>query len=253
MRETRDELQRFKACFDANGLPKHLDELEWRFLANPAGPLLVDFAIDAEGPDETVAAIYATMPVRAKLEREPCLAVQSLDTLTDSDYRGRGLFRKLADAAYEQLRARGVAFVYGFPNENSAHAFFERLGWSSLDPMPYLFRPLRLGYLLEKTRLPRRVWAPVARLPIPIPVWRRRLAADLEIRTVEQFDESFDRLWEDFASQIDVAVCRDREYLTWRLSERPGETYRTLGLYRESRLEGFVSFCHKRAESHHIG
>ena len=70
---------------------------------------------------------------------------------------------------------------------------------------------------------------------------------------MEQFDESFDRLWEDFASQIDVAVCRDREYLTWRLSERPGETYRTLGSYREGRLEGFISFCHKRAEGNRIG
>lgn len=67
MRETRAELELFKACFDANGLPKDLDALHWRFLDNPTGRLLVDFAVDGE----RVAAIYGegTM-IRAELYRK---------------------------------------------------------------------------------------------------------------------------------------------------------------------------------------
>ena len=167
MRATQDDLEAFRRCLEANGLPRTREQVRWQFVENPIGSVLVDFAVDPRPEGETIAAIYAVVPVTARIDSQECVAAQSLDTLTDARYRGRGLFVTLAKATYARLAKEGVAFVYGFPNANSVHGFFQRLEWRSLDPLPWRIRPLRPGYLLRRLRIPSRVAARFdgARLP----------------------------------------------------------------------------------------
>jgi GNAT superfamily N-acetyltransferase len=150
MRREPDELARFARCFAGNGSPKRPELLAWQYLENPTGELFVDFALapgPTPGPGDDLAAIYATLPVRVRIGGQVALAIQSVDTITDAGFRGRGLFLTLAKATYARAEAAGARLVYGFPNGQSAHGFFERLGWTSLDPVPFLIRPLRTRYL----------------------------------------------------------------------------------------------------------
>lgn len=55
-------------------------------------------------------------------------ACQSADTMTDPDYRGEGLFTKLARMTYLEAQKQGIQLIFGFPNENSYPGFI-KLGW----------------------------------------------------------------------------------------------------------------------------
>jgi GNAT superfamily N-acetyltransferase len=250
MRADEEDLARFKACFDRNGSLRELSRLRWQYLENPVGRLFVDFAVDPER--DRVGAIYATFPVTVQIGGVRSVGVQSLDTLTDADYRGRGLFKRLARSVYERCRADGVAFVYGFPNKNSAHGFFNRLGWTRLDPVPFLFLPLRARYFLQRLKLPPVLTQMVPNFGVPVPA-QVCLSSDEEIRVVTSFDDGFDSLWETFSAEIDVAVARDHEYLAWRLGRKPSEHYRTYGFYGGGRFRGFVTFTLKEKHGGRVG
>lgn len=122
--------------------------LRWQYFEPTAGPLLVDFAL-TRGTSPRLAAIYAVCPMRMQFGGRRVLGLQSLNTLTDEAFRGRGLFVSMATALYKRGMTFEAEAVYGFPNGNSAHGIFKRLQWHTLDPMPILFRPMRTGYLLK--------------------------------------------------------------------------------------------------------
>src|SRR4051812_7404809 len=107
MQPTDADLARFKRCFDENNsVPRSVSLLDWQYRRPPAAAILVDFAVDGsvESPAENteVAGIYAVFPVRFKIGAEERIGVQSLDTLTDHRYRGKGIFTSLARSLYDR-------------------------------------------------------------------------------------------------------------------------------------------------------
>jgi GNAT superfamily N-acetyltransferase len=242
MARTARDLELFDACFAANAAPRDRAVLRWQYLDNPTGALFVDFATASA---DRLAAIYASIPVVFRVAGERRLGIQSVDTMTDREFRGRGLFLRLAQATYARAADAGVALVYGTPNGNSAHGFFQRLGWRDLNPVPFLIRPLRARWVLEKLKLARAAaWLPELRLP----VGRGRADA----RRIERFDDRFTRLWGAFARGIGVAVERDAPYLNWRLADKPGEDYRSFAV-GDGELAAFTSHCIKQKERSRIG
>jgi len=245
MTATAEDLALFSNCFEKNSTTRRQEVLEWQYLKNPTQRLFVDFAT---GPDGRIAAIYATLPVRMRIAGSVRLAMQSVDTITDTEFRGRGLFLKLATTTYERATSEGAAFVHGFPNGNSAHGFFKRLEWTSLDPVPFLIRPLRARYVLERLKL--EAFARVVpNVPLVMPRIRPRNASE----PISRFDERFTDLWSDFARSVGVAVERDAAYMNWRLVEKPGEHYIHRGIFDHDRLVAFVSYTVKSKHGGSIG
>ncbi len=250
MAKTEEDLALYRAAFERNGSPRTIEHLRWQFLKNPTGRLNVEFALT---PDEQrLAAIYAVMSIDLKVGDVVMPACQSLDTLTDVDFRGKGLFVRMAKATFARAADEQNACVYGFPNGNSAHGFFERLGWTRLDPVPFLIKPLRLNYVLRK--LPR-VGAKLAGLP-SIPVSRVQspsLPGHRELRAVLRFDGAFDELWSEFSAGIPAAINRDAKYLNWRLVEKPNEQYSRVALFENGRLRGFIAWAVKAKHGGSVG
>jgi len=238
MERTEADLALFKGCFDLNDSPKALDLLRWQFFDVPAPGLNVDFAMDHAAPGgPIVAAVYATFPVSIRVGARVLPAVQSIDTMTDGRYRGRGLFVKLAAQVYERCAREGKALVYGMPNANSAHGFFTKLGWQSLDPMPFVARPLRSGYVLSKLRLGGTL-SKLMDVPLPLPA-RPRPTSAFDIRSGSAIDDQVHRVWQDYCADRTCGLERDADYLRWRLA-RPGEQYEVLGWYEDQLLKGYA-------------
>jgi GNAT superfamily N-acetyltransferase len=231
-----DDLTRFAACFEANGDPKDVRHLRWQYREPPVGRTYVDAAEDASG---RLGGIYAVFPTRFRLGDRVVTGVQSLDTLTDEHHRGKGLFTKLAKRVYDRCTTDDVALVYGFPNGSSAHGFFEKLGWTRLDPVPFLVRPLSVRYLLRRARVPEGL---AGLVPAGWPTLRRapRLAADEEVAVTLQVDEAMAAVWTGFATQVRAAVERDLPYLRWRLS-RPKGGYKLLVFRRGGAVLGWTA------------
>mgnify|MGYP001347444215 CR=1 FL=1 len=77
-------------------------------------------------------------------------AVRAVDTATDPDHQGKGIFRALTLGALDALRADGVDFVFNSPNEKSRPGYL-KMGWIELGRPPVAVTP-RLGSLVRIAR-----------------------------------------------------------------------------------------------------
>jgi len=231
---TDDDLARLAATLTANGSHRSLEHVTWQYRRS-LGPTFLASA--AEGSDlEGFAALYAVFGSPMWIDGTIQPGLQSLDTVTHSDYRGRGLFTSLASDVYRRAASAGTALVYGFPNGNSVHGF-RKLGWTILDPLPMLIRPLSTTFLTA--RLPRLARLPGLRLPPRRPTGAMRASATT-LRAFDTFTSEHDELWERFRRSVTVALDRSSTYLNWRLA-RPQARYRLLELREGTRLRGWTA------------
>jgi hypothetical protein len=55
--------------------------------------------------------------------------------MTNPRHRLKGLFVELSEITFQLCRQQGIAFVFGFPNQNSYHGAVKRLGWQEMHTM----------------------------------------------------------------------------------------------------------------------
>jgi GNAT superfamily N-acetyltransferase len=70
-------------------------------------------------------------------------AVRAVDTATDPEYQGRGIFTSLTLAALEELRDEGVELVFNTPNANSLPGYL-KMGWQVVGRLPVSIMPTRV-------------------------------------------------------------------------------------------------------------
>ncbi len=132
---TTPELLRHYQSIFAKCFPQatHLDAayLDWLYVQNPAGPVI---GLDAWDGDR-LAAHYACIPAAAIIDGHACRVMLSLNTATDPDYQGKGLFTKLAEGTYAAGAEQGLAAVYGVANANSTPGFLRKLGFTLVGPL----------------------------------------------------------------------------------------------------------------------
>lgn len=87
------------------------------------------FAVSEENQ---ISAFYGGFPCQMKVKDEIKLVLQSGDTITHLNHRKKGLFIKLAEETYTYAANEGFEYVFGFPNKNSEHGFFNKLKWEKL-------------------------------------------------------------------------------------------------------------------------
>lgn len=234
---TNETVNLFKDCFDKNGSPKNDEKIRWQFLENPVNKQFVDIAIDKE--KNRVAAIYAIFPVQFQVNGNDYIGSQSLDTITDIDYRGKGLFTNLAKDVYEKASQNNIKLVYGFPNGNSIHGFAKKLDWRVLDPVPFLFKPINTGYFTKKIKL--LSWFPNIRIG-----FRNKVDKKINIKLKKEFPEEVNKIWGKFSENILVSVKRNKEYLDWRYIQKPDEDYKIAHAYiSDGSYIGFIVYCVK--------
>jgi len=64
--------------------------------------------------------------------------------------------------------------------------------------------------------------------------------ANAKIQNINQFDQRFDKLWEQVSQNYPILIVRDSLYLNWRYAEYPFSGVHSFGLFRENELLGFA-------------
>ena len=250
---TKADLDLVTNAFALNGSQREVSLTRWQHDLNPAGAPIVELAETLTINPPATAAIYATLRGKIRVDGNVRAGVQSIDTLTDARFRGQGLFRELANKAYSRCISDGVGLVYGFPNSNSAHAFFNRLEWTCLDPVPFRIRPLRARYLLDRIPGLRRFisYLPDFNLYQPNHRFTSKKAGIKRLQE-PRFGTEHGDLWDSFAGSDTVGVERSADYLTWRFS-KPGESYQMAECRQNGELTGYVVWTVKEKHEGRIG
>ncbi|WP_107942123.1 GNAT family N-acetyltransferase [Metasolibacillus fluoroglycofenilyticus] len=127
----------------------HPEYLRWRYLQNPSEDLLVAVAIE----NNEIVANYSASPCSIIFNGQTYKTALSMTTMTHPEYNGRGLFTKLADLLYLEMKKRGYSLIWGFPNNNSHGIFKSKLGWEDIYEIPTFKLELSKtrDILIEKT------------------------------------------------------------------------------------------------------
>lgn len=217
---------------------------EWHYLENPhVAP--DDMPIWVAKDADVIVGQMAAIPVELKIGEARRRAIWILDFVVRPDYRRRGLGKRLVLAAEESCPVRmGIA-----TDAQRSPAILKSLGWAMLGKIPRYNRLLFPGDAIREIAR----FTPLRRLvnfsyaPLRPRIDRRSLDHSGIVKSVEQFDSSFDTLWREASAQWPCAVVRDSAMLRWQFTQQPGKKFETLALYEKERLVGYVVlFVRKR-------
>lgn len=244
-----DELEQYRLCFEKNDSPKDIKNLQWLHQQNLANTNTIYYAMHSGN----VAAIYTAMPVIFNINGKKAVALQSIDTITDVEHRGKGLFPRLAAKLYDDAVEKGFELVYGFPNENSAPGFFKKLKWISFGEAPFILKPLNPTYFMGKILKRNKTRVPVGEYYAYSVPEQKELAKNIYIRSLSSFGDDYGIIWKKISQGIDVSVDRSTEYMNWRYVNKPGEVYSKCGIFIDGILKGIVVFTIKNKHDGRIG
>ena len=208
---TQDTALIVQQLFAKNGENRGIELIIWQYVDCPVGAH-VSIAHLQGSVNEKPVALYAVFKNRMLINGKPALGAQSFDTLTNSEFRGRGLFKTLATEIHENMSSHQIELIYGVPNGSSYQGFQKYLNWSMLDPLPMLARPIGLRYIRVRAKLRKSKLEPINSKPARCGTRINEVPKDVS----DLFARSI--------SDNHTGVIRDYEYLTWRL-QRPGATY----------------------------
>jgi hypothetical protein len=170
---------------------------DWWFDGNPAGPRTIYLA-QAEG---RVAGILAASFYRAVVGGRETLAALPLWAVTDSAFRGRGIFQRLNGAIAEAARAGGAAVELGFTNRLAGPIYIAKLGWQDIDRL--------------------RIWARVRRPVAAIRAARSAAVPQLPDAATGRFGAAHEAAYRALAPALPSHFVRDAAYLNWRYADSP--------------------------------
>lgn len=244
-----EELKNYLLCFEKDGTFRDMENLHWIHHQNLLHKNVIYYAMIGD----VMAGIYTALPVIFRINNELRPALQSIDTLTDIDHRGKGLFIKLANKLYKEAAENKFALVYGFPNENSAPGFFKKLQWSSFGEAPFLIKPLSTSYFIKKILYRKRHTDFSSSNYIFNSMESKLLNKDTVIKAMKNYGDDYDITWKLAAKNIKVCVDRSAMYMNWRYVDKPGEHYYRYGLYKNNKLAGAIVFAIKHKHDGLIG
>ena len=188
--------------------PKSEKYWRWKHQDNPFGPSPVLLA-EADGQLVGVRAFMRWSWNDNGYSRK---ALRAVDTATDPDYRGQGIFKTLTLRLVEDCQREGDDFIFNTPNEKSAPGYL-KMGWEKMGKIPVNLRiinPFNLAVNVARRR-------PGIAPPPAI----RRGTADLAVLNSLNFKQQgwYTALTADFL-QWRYATCPVVDYSAFGLTER---------------------------------
>jgi len=220
------------------------DKLDWYYRSNPLGSGRIWTLIS-----DSTGAIVGTAGLgwrQLKIgDSSRCVGLNS-DFAVDPAHRSLLPALKMLKAVLAGL-PDDAAFAYCVPNQNAA-PLMKRVGFTPLGSLRRHARVLQHSEYLR--RIPR-IGAVAPILAAPLDLFLRIASREnwtamqgAHVRQVKDFDERFDRFWEQVGRRFSVAAERSAAFLHWRYNLCPLQNYRCIGLWtaKEDRLLGFAVY-----------
>jgi glycosyltransferase involved in cell wall biosynthesis/GNAT superfamily N-acetyltransferase len=166
--------------------PRFAQLFRWKHETNAFGPSPTWVATDGD----RIVGVRIFMRWEFVRGGQVLRAVRAVDTATDPDYQGRGLFTALTLHALDEVRAEGVDFVFNTPNSQSRPGYL-KMGWREVGRIPAAVRPRSPASALRmaRARVASEHWSHPLAIGRPFDKWADdnvglAPASDLPIRTL---------------------------------------------------------------------
>ncbi|MCX8095791.1 MAG: GNAT family N-acetyltransferase [Caldisericia bacterium] len=187
----------------------------WKYIDNPLKENLIAVY---QSKDGEIVGEEAIVPFKAYFKGEIVKIGHSVDSMVLKEYRGKGIFKKLAIKTLEEGKERGYSYFYGFPNKNSLPIYTKKLGWISFGYVRRWIFPLNLNILASKFKIDFSIISPLFKIGTNI------IKGKFNFEKVENFDD-IEIYLENLKKHYDIFILRDKEFLTWRYLSHPYYIY----------------------------
>lgn len=163
-----DIIRLLERSLGSDGDPRYPALFSWKHDENRFGPSPMWVATDAG----RIVAFRTLMRWEFVRGGRLIRAVRAVDTATDPDYQGRGLFRSLTMHGLDHVRAEGVDFVFNTPNTQSRPGYL-KMGWREVGRLPAAVRftgPLGAVEAL-RSKVPADRWSQPLEIGTPVGAW----------------------------------------------------------------------------------
>lgn len=203
---TREDIPAILTCLKRSlgevSSPKTSEYWMWKHIDNPFGesPVLVAF------DQNRIIGVRAFMRWKWRWKGKNYKALRAVDTATDPDYQGKGIFKKLTLTLADNCSKDGDDFIFNTPNTNSLPGYL-KMGWTEVGKLPVrlkIRRPVAMAfqYFGREFELPK--------VDETLPMFNLKTA-------LKNFDDSLAR----YPRPSGLYTLKNKEYLNWRYVNCP--------------------------------
>jgi GNAT superfamily N-acetyltransferase len=178
----------------------------WKHVDNPNGASAMWLAVD----DDRIVGFRAFLRWSFDdPDHGPQSAVRAVDTATDPDHQGQGIFTALTRHGLDAERRRGTDFVFNTPNGQSRPGYL-KLGWQVVGRVPVA---VAVGSLAGARR--------TARARVPADKWSEVTSAGTAAPEVFADADRIEALLASLAPARGLRTARNAAFLRWRYGLEP--------------------------------
>ncbi|MCP4547869.1 MAG: GNAT family N-acetyltransferase [bacterium] len=200
---------------------RNLKHWNWQFKDHPHGPGWITIAESGE----SIVGQHALMCADLNYTGRRLSGGQSCDTMIRDDFRGQGLYKKIAEINYEKAAAEGCQAIFSFPNRNSFPGLVRNHDWCKITELKYHYFRLGVANLCGRgvdriLRLPRML---LSRLKLTL---LKRLQRGVEITASSRLRDTLAPMLLEILDHEILSIWKDLDYLRWRYENHPEHDYR---------------------------
>ena len=190
-----------KKSLGESRIPKSELLWNWKHEQNPFG---ASYVLLAEESNKLIG-LRAFMQWQWRWNSKIYKAIRAVDTATDPDHQGKGIFKKLTLHQIGICKQEGVHFVFNTPNEKSKPGYL-KMGWVEQGKLPLKFKILRPVSLIYSKLFKKDISQDVEDDAPPLQPW----GSDI-INLIPDEWKKNDRLSSNLS----------RQYISWRYGKNP--------------------------------
>ena len=199
----------------------NINYLNWQYNYNPFGkPFMI---VARENEKNEMVGQYLVIPLQYLINGKIFNGTLSLNTLTREDYRGKGLFIKMALKTYEECANKEHYFTVGYPNQQSYPGFVKKLNFIHEGDVPLLIKPFKPFKILIN-RLFKKGEKHGGNLPV---IFEPTKINNIQINylSIKNDKDKYEHFWCTYSKNQTVILNKSWEFIKWRYSEIPTRKY----------------------------
>ena len=207
---------------------------DWQYKNLPTGKSYVYAAWD----DQKIIGYYHIPVYKCSIGGEEKLIGNIQDVAVNPNYRGMGLFRKLAEFANEDLDKTDVDLIYTFPNDKSIRTFLKYNKFSTVSAVPTYLRPINSGGILSsKIKLLglEKVAGWLADGFVNLLSKNIRLD-DSKVEVITEMTDEVESVFTEYSKLFKNHLVRDKAWLDWRYLKSVRGKHHALGVREAGKL-----------------